>query len=194
MLNNFGWHKLIYRMLIYVIYSLLQIAKKHVTISIRSESEVIYMVCAKCGALVDDNLSVCDNCGYVFEDNVVQAETDGSEYNINPNTPALPDAFEQPRTKRNFAYNVPIFVIAVIAAAVVLAFAFVGGSYMSDAAIQLSNMQASSPSSIFGFGGGVDGNYYRFIGIGLYGMAHGCRGLGVALASVIVLLGLKKKD
>ena len=32
------------------------------------------MVCPKCGAMVNDDVSVCDNCGYEFETATAAAE------------------------------------------------------------------------------------------------------------------------
>lgn len=152
------------------------------------------MVCAKCGALVDDNLNVCDNCGYVFEDNVAQAETDGSEYNINTNTPALPDAFKPVKEKREYKLNRLLLVLAVIAAATVVILTFFGAHYITEAGISLSSLQSSSASSIFGFGGGIDSNYYRFVGVALYGASYAIKGIGVAFAAIIVLLGIRNSN
>ena len=152
------------------------------------------MVCAKCGALVDDNLSVCDNCGYVFEDNVAQAEIDGSEYNINPNTPALPDAFEPVRERKNFAANKISFLFALCVAVAVVILTFYGTHYITDAGIRLSNIQSSSASSFFGFGSGDNGDYYRYIGVALYGISYALKSIGVAFAGIVLLCGIRKND
>ena len=150
------------------------------------------MVCAKCGALVDDNFSVCDNCGYVFEDNVAQAETDGSEYNINTNMPALPDAFEQVREKK-FPYISKIaFLFALCIAVAVVILTFYGTHYITDAGIRLSNLQSSAASSFFGFGSGDSGDYYRYIGVALYGISYTLRAIGIAFAGIVLLCGIKK--
>ncbi len=148
------------------------------------------MICAKCGALVDDNINVCDNCGYIFEDNVAKPETDGSEYNINPNTPALPDAFEPERAPVRIK-NVWLLLSLAAAVAIVVLF-FYGAHYISKAGIALNNMQVSA-SSFFGFGDGMSGDYYKFVGAALYGAAYAMRGAGVALAAITVLLGIKTK-
>ena len=148
------------------------------------------MVCPKCGALVDDNVSLCDNCGYIFEDNVAQPETDGGEYNINPNTPALPGAFMPKRNAIKFK-NV-WFLLSLAAAIVIVVCCFYGAHYISKAGIAINNIQMSS-TSIFGFGEGMSGDYYKFLGAALYGMAYVVRGAGVALGAITVLLGLKTK-
>ncbi len=150
------------------------------------------MVCSKCGALVDDAVSLCDNCGYIFEDNVAKAETDGSEYNINPNTPALADAFENQKPPISIK-NVWL-LLSIIAAAAIVALFFYGAHYVSEAGLALNNMQMSA-SSFFGFGDGMNGDYYKFIGAALYGGAYALRGAGVAFAAIVVLNGAKiKKD
>lgn len=150
------------------------------------------MVCSKCGALVDDNITVCDNCGYIFEDNVAKAETDGSEYNINPNTPALADAFEDEKPSVRIK-NVWLLVCIVASVAILVLF-FYGAHYVSKAGLALNSMQMSS-QSFFGFGDGANSDYYRFIGAALYGMAYAIRGTGVAFAVITLLAGIKtKKD
>ncbi len=148
------------------------------------------MVCAKCGALVDDNINVCDNCGYVFEDNIANPETDGSEYDINPNTPALSDAFEQHRAHIKIK-NVRL-LLSLVAAIAIVVLLFYGAHYISKAGIALNNMQMSA-QSFFGFGDGLSGDYYKFVGAALYGYAYALRGIGVALGAITVLLGVKTK-
>ena len=149
------------------------------------------MICSKCGALVDDSLNVCDNCGYVFEDNVAKAETDGSEYNINPNTPALPDAFEDVAEERHFRFDRLILLLTFCVAVAVVVLTFYGTHYITDAGIRLSNIQ-SSPSSFFGFGGGDNGDYYRFLGIAFYGISYTLKGIGIAFAAIVLMLGIRK--
>ena len=148
------------------------------------------MVCQKCGALVDDNLSVCDNCGYIFEEAVAAAETDGSEYNINPNAPALADAFKpaRPRVKVN-----PLFVLSLLAAIAVLILTFYGTHYMTAAGKALNQMQ-SGVNSFFNFGSGVDSSYYVYIGAAVYGLSYVFKGIGVAFAALIVCVGAKKSQ
>ena len=151
------------------------------------------MVCAKCGALVDDILSVCDNCGYIFEDNVAMAETDGSEYNINPNTPALADAFVQKNKKRRFTAKHIIFLFALCASAAVIILTFYGTHYITEAGVRLSNMQMSA-SSFFSFGAGDSGDYYRYMGIAFYGISYVLKGIGLAFACLVLVLGIRKND
>lgn len=145
------------------------------------------MICHKCGALVDDGLSVCDNCGYVFEEAIAAAETDGSEYNINPNAPALSDAFKSQRPRINV--NV-MFVLSLLAAAAVVILTFYGSHYITIAGKALNQMQ-SGVSSFFNFGSGADSSYYVNIGAAIYGLSYVFKGMGVAFASLIVCLGAK---
>ena len=151
------------------------------------------MICAKCGALVDDSLNVCDNCGYVFEDNVANAETDGSEYNISPNSPALPDAFEQEMPERRFRFDRLVTLVCVCVAITVVVLTFYGTHYITDAAVRLTNIQ-SSASSFFGFGSGDNGEYYRFLGIAFYGISYTLKGIGVAFAAILLMLGIRKNS
>ncbi len=151
------------------------------------------MVCAKCGALVDDSLSVCDNCGYVFEDNVAKAETDGREYNINPNIPALADAFDNEPRGRNFRFERLVLLMAVCVAVAVVVLTFYGTHYITDAGIRLSNMQ-SSPSSFFGFDTGDSGEYYRLLGIAFYGISYALKAIGVSFAAIVLMLGIRKNS
>lgn len=150
------------------------------------------MICAKCGALVDDSLNVCDNCGYVFEDNVAKAETDGSEYNINPNTPALPDAFETEAPERHFRFDRLVTLLSVCVAIAVVVLTFYGTHYITDAGIRLSNMQGSA-SSFFGFGSGDNGEYYRFLGVAFYGISYVLKGIGIAFAALVLMMGIRRK-
>ena len=147
------------------------------------------MVCQKCGALVDDSLSVCDNCGYIFEEAVVAAETDGSEYNINPNAPALADAFAHERKRISIGPKF-VLVLSVLAAVAVVALTFYGTHFMTIAGSALNKMQGGA-SSFFGFGSGIDSSYYVYMGAAIYGMSYVFKGLGVALASLIVLAGIR---
>lgn len=148
------------------------------------------MICQKCGALVDDSLNKCDNCGYVFEEAIASPETDGSEYNINPNTPALADAFRVDKNKSGKKFTI-VFALSLLAALSVVVLTFYGTHYMALAGKSLNQMQGSM-SSFFGFGSGVDSSYYVYLGAVFYGLAYALRGIGVAFASIIVLLGLKK--
>lgn len=149
------------------------------------------MVCQKCGALVDDSLNVCDNCGYIFEEATASAETDGSEYNINPNAPALPDAFKPERKKIKLKLGF-VFLLSVLAAVAVVVLTFYGTHYMTLAGTALNKMQSSGAGSLFGFGTGIDSSYYVYMGAAIYGLSYVFKGLGVAFASMIVLLGIKK--
>ena len=149
------------------------------------------MVCQKCGALVDDALSVCDNCGYVFEEAVASAETDGSEYNINPNAPALPDAFKPERNRVKIKLGFA-FCVSLLAAIAVVILTFYGTHYMTLAGTSLNKMQGGANSFFgFGFGSGIDNSYYVYMGAAIYGISYVFKGLGIAMASIIVLLGIK---
>ena len=150
------------------------------------------MVCQKCGALVDDSLNACDNCGYVFEGAIASAETDGSEYNINPNTPALADAFKAEKKKWKIKIS-PIFILSVLAAAAVVVLTFYGTHYMTLAGNALGKMN-TGVSSFFGFGSGIESSYYVYMGAVFYGLSYALKGVGVAFAAIIVLLGIKKSD
>ena len=143
------------------------------------------MVCAKCGALVDDNITVCDNCGYVFEDNIIKAETDGSEYNISPNSPAIPDTFEQDKKPLN-KKTIALCLWFVLCAAIVVLF-FYGAHYVSRGAIAINSIQ----SSVFGFSDGASNDYYRFMGVAIYGISYCLRGLGIGLGAISFALGVK---
>ena len=62
---------------------------------------------------------------------------------------------------------------------------------MYGCGFRLSNMQ-SSPSSFFGFGAGDNGDYYRFLGIAFYGISYTLKGIGIAFAAVVMMLGIRK--
>lgn len=147
------------------------------------------MVCPKCGALVDDTLTVCDNCGYIFEEASAAAETDGSEYKINPNTPALADAFKPERKKSHLSGKI-LFFISILAAAAVIILTFYGTHYITAAGTGLNRVQ-STGASIFGFSSGFDSSYYVYMGAAVYGLSYAIKGLGIALASLIVILGAR---
>ena len=147
------------------------------------------MVCQKCGALVDDKLNVCDNCGYVFEESVAAAETDGSEYNINPNAPALADAFKPEKKKVRIKPGFALLV-SFLAAVAVIVLTFYGTHYMTLAGTALNKMQGGA-SSFFSFGSGIDSSYYVYMGAAVYGLSYVFKGIGVAMASLIILLGIR---
>mgnify|MGYP001102137196 CR=1 FL=1 len=111
------------------------------------------MVCPKCGAMVNDDVSVCDNCGYEFETATAAAETDGSEYISN--APALPDAFKKQHRRRISFKEFTAYACVLIIAAMIVIFAFYGASFIGAAGKSLNAIQTSG-TSIFGFSAGLD--------------------------------------
>lgn len=149
------------------------------------------MICPKCGAMADDTVKICDNCGYEFQDTSPVAETDGSEYNINVNTPALADSFK-PIKKVNITRGRLFAAILIILSISIVIITFYGAHYMSLAGKNINGMQSIS-SSLFGFSSGVDTNYYKNLGAAIYGFSYVVRGIGLALG-VHVASFIKKLD
>lgn len=144
------------------------------------------MVCPKCGAMVNDDVSVCDNCGYEFETATAAAETDGSEYISN--APALPDAFKKQHRRRISFKEFTAYACVLIIAAMIVIFAFYGASFIGAAGKSLNAIQTSG-TSIFGFSAGLDSSFYMYIGAAIYGLAYVARAIGVALAAMAAFLG-----
>lgn len=149
------------------------------------------MICPKCGAMVEDTIKTCDNCGYEFQDTSPVAETDGSEYNININTPALADSFK-PIKKVNITRNRLFAIILLIISISIVIITFYGAHFMSIAGKNINGMQSIS-SSLFGFSSGVDASYYKNLGAAIYGFSYVVRGIGLALG-VHVASFIKKLD
>ncbi len=149
------------------------------------------MMCPKCGAMVEDTVKTCDNCGYEFEDTSPVAETDGSEYNININAPALADSFK-PIKKVNITWNRFFAAILIIISISIVIITFYGAHYMSLAGKNINGIQGIS-SSLFGFSSGVDSNYYKNLGAAIYGFSFAIRGIGLALGAQVAML-VKKLD
>lgn len=145
------------------------------------------MVCPKCGAMVNDNVSVCDNCGYEFETATAAAETDGSEYISN--APALPDAFKEHHRRVISFKEFVAYACVIIIAAMIAIFAFYGASYIGAAGKSINAIQ-SSGTSIFGFSAGFDSSFYMYMGAAIYGLSYVLRAIGVALAAITAFLGI----
>ncbi len=149
------------------------------------------MMCPKCGAMVEDAIKTCDNCGYEFSDTSPVAETDGSEYNININAPALADSFK-PVKKVNITRNRLFAIILLIISISIVIITFYGAHFMSIAGKNINGMQSIS-SSLFGFSSGVDASYYKNLGAAIYGFSYVVRGIGLALGTHVASF-IKKLD
>ena len=149
------------------------------------------MMCPKCGAMVEDTVKTCDNCGYEFPDTSPVAETDGSQYNININAPALADSFK-PIKKVNMTRDRIFAAILIIISISIVIITFYGAHYMSLAGKNINGMQSIS-SSLFGFSSGVDASYYKNLGAAIYGFSFAVRGIGLALGAHVASF-IKKLD
>ena len=147
------------------------------------------MVCPKCAALVDDELNVCDNCGYVFEEISSSSETDDTQYNINPNTPAIIEQVQR-EVKKKVKINISVIIILILAI-LVIGFSLYGTSYIIKAGVKLNKLQQSGATSFFGFSSGNDTAYFVYMGACMYGIGYALRGIGIGIGALIAVVGVK---
>lgn len=145
------------------------------------------MICEQCGAMLPDDVEVCDNCGYKLhqEDTAAALETDGSEYQAE-RMPALRDAFDgmgQEAEKTGLG-TILLRIFASLMAVFVVVLFFMGAHLIAAAGYSAGNTQSLMGSL---FANGMFNYAQMFAGV-----AYAVRGLGLAVGSILFIVGWKK--
>lgn len=135
------------------------------------------MFCPKCGANIEEGITVCPNCG--LDINTI-------EQGLKPmatSTVAVAGNVASESTKK--AGNIVVKIIYFALAAIVLIMFFIAASNIASGGSEIMQIQSVGGKTL-------EEAYYYELGLIYAGYAMIARALGIFFASVLVWFGLKK--